>query len=85
MKRPTAASKSLSLVIFTYIGLNEAHVVQPCSGCAGFSSRNRTRVALNPDHFARRTDNPRQEHGDVADSRAKVENALPWTDARLAK
>src|SRR5215472_2052167 len=52
-------SATLVATDFTHIGWHEAHVEESCRGCASLGSPNRTGIALNPYHFARRTHDSR--------------------------
>ena len=68
-----------------HIGLREDHIVQAGLGHASSGTSDRACVAFYPYYFSSRANEPGREHCHVANTGTKIQNTVPWANARLTE
>jgi hypothetical protein len=68
-----------------HISLHEANVAESHRRHPFSGSRNRVSVPVNANHFAGWPHEPRNQHGNISQTRAEIENALTGSDACFAE
>jgi hypothetical protein len=68
-----------------HVGFEKVHVAKSRGGYASLGSFNRSPIAFDSDYLSRRSNEPRNQHGNVSKPRSEIENTLTRPDTRLAE